>query len=333
MQTIQVPKLSTIHMWSKLKLANRIPLIRIPKEKAFLIKIQWTGNQQPELKTLVERFTLWRASVAGRIQTWQLACCSWVLGDTEDRNDSSGQWYDSWPLDTWEDCVILWWLRDAILPMVVKEPAEYPEPDQDDASGETLLPDQERNDTALPSAPPLQKAVLLCPLPGQVDYFKWWLMKYFADHMDIFHMYAEMGNNEHTEILHKFQDSQNPTVFVTTATVGGIGLNLTVAMHAVMTQKRWVLNEQWQAFAQVVKLGQNRVPHKWLLNTERGGYDNHASNLDQHNGVTHMRVLHGLMSRPSIMRSMIKCILESLKDYMKPLTANRNTLRSDQPLS
>jgi SNF2 family DNA or RNA helicase len=73
-------------------------------------------------------------------------------------------------------------------------------------------------------------------------------------------MFAEMGNNECTEMQFKFQDSPNPSVCLTTPKVGGTGLNLTAANHAVITQKFWVLNEQHQAFAWVVRLGQNGVP-------------------------------------------------------------------------
>jgi len=94
----------------------------------------------------------------------------------------------------------------------------------------------------------------------------------------------------------EFQDSPNPSVFVTTPKVGGTGLNLTAANHAVITQLFWVLNVQGQAFARVVQLGQNRVPHTWLLNTGPNGYDNRASDLHQLSGVAQMRVLHGLMS-------------------------------------
>jgi hypothetical protein len=90
--------------------------------------------------------------------------------------------------------------------MLVKKPAEYPEPDEDDVSIEALLP-EERNTNAPPSAPPLQKAVLFCPLPAQVRHLKWWLTKFFRDNVDIFHMYAELGNDECTEIQLKFQDS------------------------------------------------------------------------------------------------------------------------------
>jgi len=132
--------------------------------------------------------------------------------------------------------------------MLVMEPAEYPESDQDDASRETLLP-EERNENALPSAPPPQKAVPFCPLSGQVCHLKWWLTKFFADNVVIFPMYAEMGNDERTEMQLKFQDTRNPSVFIPTPKVGGTGLNHTAANHAVITQTFWVLNEQRQAFA------------------------------------------------------------------------------------
>jgi len=203
--------------------------------------------------------------------------------------------------------------------MLVKEPAEYPEADEDKASNAALFLEPESNESALPCAPPPQKVVLFCPLPGQVCHLKWWLTKLFADHVDTFYMYAEMGNDECTEMQLKFQDSPNPSVFVTspnpsvfvtTPKVGGPGRNLTAANHAVITQKFWVSNEQRQAFARVVRLGQNRVPHTWLLNTAPGGYDNRVSDLHRLSGGAQMKVLHGLMSRPNITTPMIYQILE-----------------------
>jgi len=143
-------------------------------------------------------------------------------------------------------------------------------------------------------------------------------------------MYAEMGNDEQTEMQLKFQDSWNPSVFVMTPKLGGTCLNLTAANIAVITQKFWVLNEQQQAFALVVWLGQNRVPHTLLLNTGPGGYDNRASDLQQLSGVAQMNVLHGLMSRPNIMTSMIYRILGSWEDYMKRLTENDDIFQSDE---
>jgi hypothetical protein len=50
--------------------------------------------------------------------------------------------------------------------MRVSEPEEYSEPDKDDASNEVLLHGPESNNSALPRAPPSQKAVLFCLLPG-----------------------------------------------------------------------------------------------------------------------------------------------------------------------
>jgi hypothetical protein len=157
---------------------------------------------------------------------------------------------------------------------------------------------------------------------------KWWLTKYFADNVDIFHMYAEMGNDERTEMQFKFQDSRNRSVFATTHKVGRTGLNLTAANHVVITQKFWVLNKQQQAFARVAWLGQNRVPHEWLLNTGPGGYDNRTSDLQQLSGVARMNVLHGLMSRPNITRSMIYWIVESREDHTNRLRENDDTVQS-----
>jgi len=332
-QMIQIAKPSMIRRWSESKLANGKQLVRIPKENAHLIDLECTEDEQAKLKTLVERYTSRGALGAWRVHGWRLACFSLVLGDTEDRNDVSGQCYDEWPLDTWVDSPIFRWLRETFLPMLVNEPGEYPEPDQEDESTEALLPEQDQYENALPGAPPPQQAVLFCTLPGQVRHLKWWLTQFFADNVDIFHMYAEMGNDECTEMQLKFQDSRNPYVFITTPKVGGTGLNLTAANHAVMTQKFWVLNEQRQVFARVVRLAQNRVPHTWLLKTGAGGYDNRASDLHQLSGVTQMRVLHGLMSRLTIMTTMIYRNLESRKEHTNRLTENGDTLQSDEPSS
>jgi len=128
--------------------------------------------------------------------------------------------------------------------MLVNESAEYPEPDGDEASNEVPLHKPESLKSTLPrTPPPPQKAVLFCPLPGQVRHLKWWLTQFFVDNLDIFYMFVEMGNDERTEMLLKFPDSPNPSRFVTTPNVGGTGLNLTAANHAVITQKFWVLNE------------------------------------------------------------------------------------------
>jgi len=259
---IQIAKPWTIRRWSESKLANRKPLVRILKENAHLVDLESTEDEQAKLKTLVERYTSQGASGAWRVHQWRLACFSLVLGDTEDWNDISGRWYNERRLDTWVDSPIFRWLRGTFLAMLVTKSAEYPEPDKDEASNEALLHEPESLKSTLRHAPPPpQKAVLLCPLPGQVRHLKWWLSQFFADNLDNFYMFAEMGNDEHTEIQLKFQDSPNPSVFVTTPKVGGTGLNLTAANHAVMTQKFWVLNAQRQAFARVVRLGQNRVPH------------------------------------------------------------------------
>jgi len=137
-----------------------------------------------------------------------------------------------------------------------------------------------------------------------------------------------MGNDEHTEMQLKFQHSPIPYVFVTTPKVGGTGLNLTAANHAVISQMFRVLNEQRQAFPWVVQLGQNRVPHTGLLNTGPNGYDNRVSNLHQLSGLAQIRVLHGLMNRLNITMTMIFRNLECWQAHMKRVTANRDFISS-----
>jgi len=172
-------------------------------------------------------------------------------------------------------------LRETVRLMLIKGPAEYHEADQDDPSNEALRLAPVRNENALPSLPLPQKVMLFCPFPAQVGDLKWWLSKYFVDHVDIFHMYAEMGIDELTEMQLKFQDSRNALVFITTPKVGGTGVHVTAANHGVITQKFSVLNKPWQPLAQGVHLGQKRGPHKWLLNRDRGAYDNWICNLPQ----------------------------------------------------
>jgi len=91
-----------------------------------------------------------------------------VLGDTEDCNNVSGQRFNEWVLDTWVDSLIFRWLRESFLPSLINQHAEYSEPDEDDPLREALLPEQERHENGLPSAPPPENAVLFCHLPGQV---------------------------------------------------------------------------------------------------------------------------------------------------------------------
>jgi len=213
--------------------------------------------------------------------------------------------------------------------MVVNTPVEYSEPDADEALNEALRHEPDRYNCSLPCSPPPQKVVLFCPLPGQVCHLKWWLTKFSADHIDIFYLYAEMGNDECTEMQLNFHDLPNPSIFVTWPKVGGVGLTLTASNHGVLTQKFWVLNEQCQAFRRNVRLGQNRVPHTWLLNNGAGEYDSRASDLHQHSGVAQMIVLHGLMSRSNMTTAMIYCVLECPEDQMKQCTEHADFVPSD----
>jgi hypothetical protein len=64
---IQIAKPWTIRQWSESTLADGKPLVRIPKENAHLVDLEWTEEEQAHLKTLVERYTLRGASGAWRV--------------------------------------------------------------------------------------------------------------------------------------------------------------------------------------------------------------------------------------------------------------------------
>jgi hypothetical protein len=105
-RTMQIAKPWTIRRSPESKLGNGKPLVPMPKLNAHFVDIEWTEDEQATLKTFVERYTSRGASGAWRVHRWWVACFSLVLGDTEDRNDVSRQWYNEWPLDTWVDSPI-----------------------------------------------------------------------------------------------------------------------------------------------------------------------------------------------------------------------------------
>jgi len=330
-QMIEIAKPWTIRRWWELKLANGKRLGRIWKPNAHFIDLEWTEEQQAHLKTLGESYTSRDATGVWRIHRWWLVCPSLELEDTEECNTDSERSHDEWPLHPSEESLIVRLQSETHLPILVKELAENPEPDQDDAWIE-MLHAEESIENAPPNAPLSQKALVCSPHSGQFGHLKWWQTKFFVDQVHIFHMHADMGNDECTEMQLKFQDSRNPSVSISTPKVSGTGLNLTAANHAGLTQKVYVLNEQWQAFAQVVWLGQNQVPQIWLLNTGPGGNDNRVSDLQQHSGVVQMRVLHGLISWWNITTLMIHRILGAHQHHTKRVTGNGDTFQSDEQL-
>jgi len=178
-QMIQSAKGWTVRRWLEFIQANRILLVLILMENVHFIDSEWTEDNQAKLKTCVQRYTSLGASGAWRVNRWRLGCFLFVLGDTEDYNEVSGQWYDKWPDDTRVYYPILWRPRETFLPILVNDRAEVPKPDQDDESRELLLPEQNKKQNTLSGPYPPQTVVLFHLLSGQVRHFKWWPTVYF----------------------------------------------------------------------------------------------------------------------------------------------------------
>jgi len=216
---IQIGNHWAIRWWLESRHLDGIPVNPIPMVNAHLIDPEWTEDVQTKLNTIVESRTTQGASVAWRVHWWRLAYCVLVLWDTKNCNDNSAKCYYEWSLNTNVDSPIVLWITVSIRPMIADESVQYPEHDEEEASGEALLHKQESNANALPNTSCSLMAVLFCPLSGRVHHMKWWLMKYFVDHVDIFHSCAEIGNNECKEIELTFLDYSNIRLFVTTPKV------------------------------------------------------------------------------------------------------------------
>lgn len=111
-------------------------------------------------------------------------------------------------------------------------------------------------------------------------------------------MFAEIGNNECTEMQLKGQDSQNHTVSINTPTAGRIGFNLSAANHTVVNWKFWVWNVQCLIFAPDVSLGQNQFPQVRLQNTGPAGNTHSGCDHHQRSGELQVAGINLLMSHP-----------------------------------
>ena len=153
-------------------------------------------------------------------------------------------------------------------------------------------------ETPVPS-PLRQKAVMFCPLPSQVRHVQWWLQHNFSQVL-LGRILSDNSPVNRTELMNKFQNMAPCAVFLTTMKLGGTGLNLMAANHAIILQKPWVLNEQRRAFGQIVRLGQTCQLHCWLLNVGPGGYEDRVTQLHHQSGQVQMRILHGVKNRLDI---------------------------------
>jgi hypothetical protein len=124
-------------------------------------------------------------------------------------------------------------------------------------------------------------------------------------------MVSKDSTDRCSKVMSDFQNSPWCSVFITTIRIGGTGLNLVAANHVVILQKPGVLNEQRQDFGWIVRLGQMRKPHTWLVNTGSNGFDDRVTVLNMVNGTTQLRVLHELMNCPMIRNEDVYNVLKT----------------------
>jgi hypothetical protein len=74
LRMIQITKPWTIRKRSESKLAKEKPHDPLLKQNAHLVVLEWTEDDQIQLKTHVEIYTAWGASEVWSDHSWQLTC-------------------------------------------------------------------------------------------------------------------------------------------------------------------------------------------------------------------------------------------------------------------
>ena len=158
---IDVVRPWTIRRWTESKLASGAPLISIPTEIVHQVLLEWTAEEQERLATTVGRLqqqTLTEEhGVAWRVHRWQLACFSFPLQEEGDHHDDGKRkWREEWEPANFVEGPIFRWLRGFMDDLISKS-ATIP-----------LLNDRAEQFEAPVPSPLRQKAVMFCPLHGQV---------------------------------------------------------------------------------------------------------------------------------------------------------------------
>jgi len=162
------------------------------------------------------------------------------------------QFFKEGLLETSMNCVTFRWLRGIFLPVLFKNPGAYHKPDNYEDSYKVLLHEPKLNHNTWPCSPCCKHTVPCHCLSGQVSHLKWWLVNCFVDCADFTDMDSEKGKGGCTDIQLWFEDSPNPSVFITPVKVYGIHLNITTSNDAVITPKFCISNEHYQIFATIV---------------------------------------------------------------------------------
>jgi len=123
-------------------------------------------------------------------------------------------------------------------PRLSRNLQEYPKLPKTTHQEQRTFQKRERKCTTS-SPPPTKGSTILYSFLAKFVIWSGGKHSFFGDNVDIFHIYTKWAMMNHTEMQLKFQDSWNPSVFITAPKVGGTGLNLQLQNHAAMTETFW----------------------------------------------------------------------------------------------
>ena len=172
------------------------------------------------------------------VHEWRLACLTMDLPDNDVSSHNSStvdrglgvSYRQMWNHDRFRGGPALRWLSDVLVPQLLGAPEG--------------------------GAP--NKVVIFAPLPGQASYVNWFLRIFHSDIYSILY-HARVASRDRDRLLQEFASVNRPAALILTPALGGTGLNLVAAIHVIILQKFWNLNEQHQAVAQIYRIGQRRT--------------------------------------------------------------------------
>ena len=203
-EMIEVARPWTIRRWTESKLESGAPLVPIPAEIVHQVPLEWTPEEQERLAGVVKRLheqTLTDLrGVAWRVHRWQLACFSFPLeeeGDHQEGDRHEGvdyKWREEWDAANFVEGPVFRWLRGFMGDLMTMD-ATIP-----------LLDDRQQHSSDPVRSPLPQKAVIFCPLPGEVRHVRWWLRQNFGQ-VKVVQMLSEDSSDKRQELMEEFQVS------------------------------------------------------------------------------------------------------------------------------
>lgn len=197
-----------IRRWAEAKGADGLPLVRLVPHVVREVQLEYNEGERDRMNTFLEDLKeSKKGHVATFIHEYWLAYFAMDLPGNDTVLNSSGEfeYRKTWDAESLEAGPAVRWLSSDLMPILLSE-------------GENGLPN---------------KAVIFNPLPGQAWYIFWFLTT-FHPQLKTFNYHSGLPRSRRTEMIEEFSRVDQPAAIILTPAMGGTGLILVAANHAVI---------------------------------------------------------------------------------------------------